>query len=327
MKTLSVLSVVIASALPLQPAFSQEGVPADLAVRQEIHAFPTETLSDEEFLTGTEGLPATIGGILRLPKGEAPFPAMVLVHGSSGMGSNIDVWERQLNGMGIATFAIDSVTGRDLKSLGDKQATLGRLNFALDTYGALEVLASDERIDPDRIGLIGFSRGGQAVLYAAMSRFNELWNTSGATYANFIPFYPNCQSRYLDDEKIEDAPIRIFHGEADDYNPLGVCTDYAERLTAAGADIEITSYPGAHHGYDFPTQFGTVVQSSKSQTARNCNIAESEPGVLMNLDTGEPFSYSDECVELGPHFGGDAEAAADSHARVAAFLTAQFGLE
>ena len=54
---------------------------------------------------------------------------------------------------------------------------LGRLNFILDIYRALDILAKHPRVDPQRIALMGFSRGGQAVLYASLKRFKEMWNS------------------------------------------------------------------------------------------------------------------------------------------------------
>lgn len=298
----------------------------DMTVREEIYPYATQTLSDEQFLTGSAGKAEQIGGILRLPQGKGPFPAVVFMHGSSGVGASIDPWTRMLNEKGIATFTIDSLTGRGFKQLGDKQAALGRLNYIVDIYGALDILAHHDSIDPKRIGLLGFSRGGQAALYASITRFNDLWNTSGARFATYVPFYPNCVSVYKDDEKLEAGPVRIFHGGADDYNEPGVCEAYVERLKKAGADIEMTIYPEGEHGFDVPTLFGKSLQSKTAQTARDCKIEEGENGILMNLETGKPFSYEDECVVLGPHVGGNAAAAEASYAATITHFMNTFGL-
>jgi dienelactone hydrolase len=64
---------------------------------------------------------------------------------------------------------------------------------------------------------MGFSRGGQAALYASESRFQELWNKSGLQFAAYIPFYPDFMTTYVGDTDVVDRPIRIFHGSPDDY--------------------------------------------------------------------------------------------------------------
>jgi hypothetical protein len=68
--------------------------------------------------------------------------------------------------------------GRRLERFGrpanSNQALLGRLNFILDIYRALEVLASHPRVDPGRTALMGFSRGGQAALYSSRQASNDL---------------------------------------------------------------------------------------------------------------------------------------------------------
>lgn len=326
MKYLSALAAVAVAASLSGPALAQVEVPADIAARAKIYAVPTRNLTDTQFLTGAAGQQVSVGGELRLPQGKGPFPAMVLMHGSSGVGSNIDVWVRQFNALGIATFVIDSVTGRGYDQLGDQQAAVGRLNFITDIYGALDILAHDPQIDPKKIGLIGFSRGGQAALYASSTRFNTLWNKSGARFANYIAFYPNCVTTYRDDEKVEPGPIRIFHGGADNYNPANVCESYAERLKQAGADVEMTVYPGGEHGFDVPTLFGKVIALKSAQTARACKLREGSDGKIINLETGREFTYDDACVQLGPNVGGDAKAAQEAHAAVQAFLEQQFGL-
>ena len=132
--------------------------------------------------------------------------------------------------MGVSTFVIDGMTGRGLTGVGDKQAALGRLNFILDIYRSLEILAKHPRVDPNRIVLMGFSRGGQAALYSSVNRFQKLWNKSGVEFAAYVAFYPDCATTYRNDTEVAKRPIRIFHGTPDNYNPVAPCKAFVERL-------------------------------------------------------------------------------------------------
>jgi hypothetical protein len=55
------------------------------------------------------------------------------------MNPNVEMWARELNAMGVSTFALDGFTGRGLTEVNTDQALLGRLNFVLDIYRALDV--------------------------------------------------------------------------------------------------------------------------------------------------------------------------------------------
>lgn len=299
---------------------------ADIAARIELHAIPTQTLSNREFLTGKDGKPVTVTGELRIAQGTGRLPVVVLMHGSGGMSPGIDSWSRVFNAMGVSTFALDGFTGRGLVSVSADQTQLGRLNFILDLYGVLAVLAKHPRVDPQRIALMGFSRGGQAALYAAEQRFQKLWNKSGAEFAAYIPLYPDCSTTYVGDTDVVAKPIRIFHGTADDYNPVASCKRFVERLKAAGRDVVLTEYADAHHGYDTPLGAGPVVAKG-SQTVRNCSIEEKTDGVLVNAATGAPFGYGDACVQLDPQVGRNAAAATATQAAVGTFTRTLFGLK
>lgn len=320
--TLALLtSALFVSSALVANAASAETPPG--VARVELLPFQTETLSDAEFLTTDLGPEATIAGALRLPfkpKSEEKLPAVILMHGSSGYGGYVDDWVQRLNAMGIATFVPDSVTGRGLAGgVGSRQSALGRLATTKDAYRALEILSEDPRIDPERIVLMGFSRGGQAALYAGLTRFQKLHLHGDGHFAAIIAFYPNCTYRYLQDEKMADIPIRIFHGKADDYNPFNACETYVRRLQEAGNDVQITGYLGAYHVFDWKG-LPEPVSSPKAQSSRDCNIKETKPGLLTNLATGQPFSYDDACVRTGTTAGYNAAAATHVKKAVPAFL-------
>jgi dienelactone hydrolase len=324
------IRVAALAALLAMPAFAeaQTGDAArQIAARVEVHAVPSLTLTDQQFLAGdANGKPVTVTGELRIAQGTGKLPVVVLIHGSGGMGPNIEAWARELNAMGISTFALDGFTGRGLTSVNMDQAALGRLAFTLDSYRVLEMLAKHPRVDASRIVLMGFSRGGQGTLFASLKRFHQMWNKSGAAFAAYIPFYPDCSTTYISDTDV-DKPIRIFHGTPDDYNPVASCRRFVERLKAAGRDVQLTEYPNAQHGFDNPLGTAAPFTVKGAQTVRNCRIAEEPNGVLINAVSKQPFTYKDPCVESDPHVNHDAEATRAAQAAVKDFLRATFKLE
>jgi len=286
--------------LALMMVFPYQGL-AEVG-RIELHTFQSETLTDAEFLTGKkDASPVTIAGELRFPRIKMQrFPVVILVHGSGGVSGYVDDWAHELNAMGVAVFILDSFTGRGLYKVNNDQSKLGRLTMIVDAYRALDLLAQHKHIDAARIALMGFSRGGQVTLYASLKRFQQLHGSiSGHEFAAYIPFYPSCITRYKDDENIASRPVRIFHGSADNYNPVAPCRIYVEQLRKNGKDVVLLEYANAHHVFDYKKLTKPVILA-KAQTTRACELQETMDGTIVNTQSGKPFIYSDPCVEHGP---------------------------
>ncbi len=286
--------------------------------------FPTVTLSTEQFLTGAkDGAQTAISGELRLPReGTGRLPAVILVHGSGGVGPGDQKWAREFTGLGMAAFILDSFTRRGITETATDQSRLASAAMIVDTYRALALLATHPRIDPTRIALMGFSKGGFVALYASLTRFQRMHGPAGVEFAAYLPFYPPCHVTFIDDEQVSDRPIRIFHGTADDYTPIEPCRQYVERLHRAGKDVQLIAYPGAHHGFDrAPPRYRPEVQSG-----RRCFWEEQPSGVVVNRDTGQRFSSNDPCISRGATVSYDPRAYEEALKAVKAFLTATFKL-
>jgi dienelactone hydrolase len=300
--------------------------------RLEVYPLSSITLKDSDFLAGQiTGQPVTIAGELRIPKpGNDKLPAVVLLHGSGGIGgdgSNIAEWSRELNQLGIATFAIDSFAARGLVSTVMDQSQLGRLNMVADAYRALDLLAKHSRIDANRVAVMGFSRGGQSALYSAMNRlYGTLGPANNLRFAAHIPLYPDCMTTYHADTDVSDRPIRILHGSADDYNPVAPCRAYVDRLTKAQKDVKLIEYPGAYHVFDAPV-FRTPVILKGATTNRHCQLAEGDDHQIVNRETQKPFAYSDSCVERDPTIAFNEAANGQARMFVRDFLTEIFQLK
>jgi dienelactone hydrolase len=287
--------------------------------RIELHQFASTTLTDPEHLTGQkDGRPVMLAGELRIPTlGKDKLPAFVLLQGGAGIMGFVDDWARELNGMGIATFIPDSVTGRNV----DNITKVGRLAMLDDAYRSLDLLAKYPRIDAQRIAVMGFSAGGHVALYSAMKRFQRSYATAGSPeFAAYVAFYPNCHFGYREREDVTGKPIRVFHGSADNLAPIEACRAYVAQLAKAGKDAKIHEYAGAGHVFDWvmqkePRKVPDVVLTGK------CRLEEGDSGVLLNTDTGKPFTPKDTCTEKGTTYVYHAAAHAAAQKDVREFIT------
>jgi dienelactone hydrolase len=288
----------------------------------------TQSVSNFDFLTGKkDGKPAKISGELRIPASiKDKAPVVLLVHGSGGLGANVHYWVAELNKLGIATFAMDSFTGRGVKDTVTDQSQVSNFTMVLDAYRALEILAKHPAVDPDRIAIMGFSKGGIVALYSSMQRFQDLYLEKGLKFAAHIPFYASCSSEFIDDTKISKVPLRLIHGTADDYTPLAACKGYVARLKSAGADVTLTEIPGAHHSFDNP-RITAPLRLAQAITARKCFLEEKQPGVMLNKATGQRFSAKDACLERGTTVAYSAAGVATANKQVAATLKEVFKLK
>ena len=294
--------------------------------RTEILPIDSVTLSEAEFLGGvTNGSAARIAGELRAPRTNVRAPAVILMHGSSGIRASTFRWADELLGLGVAVFMVDSFGGRGITDTGTDQSQLNTTAMTVDAYRALAVLGRHPRIDTERIAVMGFSKGGSVALYSSLRRFQRLHGPGPLLFAAHLAFYPACQRRFIDGEDVSDRPIRIFHGEADDWLPIAPCRGYVERLQRAGKDALLVAYPGAHHGFDSHLAPSSLWLPNV-QRGPTCDLEERPGGIMVLARTGEPFSLSHPCIVRGATIGYHPEAHRQALADVKAFLRSTFRL-
>jgi dienelactone hydrolase len=125
--------------------------------------------------------PCPVSVIRRLFRSRPDFSAK-----RSSPERHILLWERLFASLGISTFNIDSFTGRGIVSTVTDQSQLGRLNMILDLYRSLAILAAHPRVDPNRIAVMGFSRGGQASVASRPQKASAVSATRRRPDANSI---------------------------------------------------------------------------------------------------------------------------------------------
>jgi alpha-beta hydrolase superfamily lysophospholipase len=106
-----------------------------------------------------------LAGRLFAPKLEAPAPAVVVCHGAGESKENYEELCRYLAGRGIAALAID-MHGHGAS--GGKRYSVDMSEWVAAVRAAVELLAGQPEVDPNRIGAFGLSSGGTAILEAAL---------------------------------------------------------------------------------------------------------------------------------------------------------------
>lgn len=269
------------------------------------------------------GTATTIEGTLTIPATDRPAPAVIVVHGCGSPGAGERDWVRDLEAAGIATLLLDTFQGRGVSEVCSGRETLNVADLIVDLYRSVEALEDQPGVDATRVAVLGFSFGGRTALWSALERFQDAYD--GRPLAGYVAFYPStCFIRLEADTEVAGGPIRVFHGTADDYTPIGPCQAYIDRLAGAGVDAVIHAYPGAHHSFDNRTLGPSGVHFSPSiPSPRNCAFVERD-GEIVDPDTGSVAGVDSACVEYGVRYAYDPDSREHAHSDLLAFLAGIF---
>jgi dienelactone hydrolase len=189
-----------------------------------------------KFATADREKAGSISGTLLRPSTPGVAPAVVLLHGGSGVEPNQHEWARLLTDDGYVTLVV--VSTRLLSGNPTAETKAG------DAVGALAYLRTLPFVDGTRIGVMGFSHGAAAAL-AVVSGLVDARSAGGGFRSGVMLYPPGCSYR----AQRSDAPLLVLLGELDG-SPVP-CQDMQRRLAAAGGPpVTLTIYPGAHHAFD-----------------------------------------------------------------------------
>jgi dienelactone hydrolase len=211
------------------------------------------TLSD---VGDPEEAPATeAAATLYLPpaaSAAAPVPAVVILHGASGVQSVRELtYGRQFAAQGVAALVIDVFAPRRDRATGfvNRLLQITEAMFLADAYAGLEYLAARAEIDASRVALIGFSYGGMVATYAAYEQVAQRYAPQGPRFAAHVAFYAPCIAEF-EDSRSTGAPLLMLYGGRDAIIDPDRCARIAAQLEAGGGAVETVVYPEAVHQWD-----------------------------------------------------------------------------
>lgn len=128
---------------------------------------------------------AAVSGELRIPDSKHDrLPAVLILHSSPGFDGRGAFYAEALNQAGIATLEIDYLQGRGIPAT-------PRHNMP-HAYETLQYLAGHPRIDPMRIGIMGFSWGGIISVLTSSEELTGQYTCGKLRFAAHLGLYPLC---------------------------------------------------------------------------------------------------------------------------------------
>lgn len=208
---------------------------------------------------------ATLRGFLLKPDaarhGPGPHPSVLLLHGCSGpvtsrgrLAARERAWMNLFAGEGYAALLLDSFNPRGFASICTvgKRPLTAEKDRPYDAYAALGWLRAQGFVDPQRVGVMGWSHGAMTILGTISESMIERigWREPG--FLTAVLFYPGCLETSKTSFRTK-VPMLMQLGEKDDWTPVRYCERLARDARGRGARIDMDIYPGAYHAFDNPT--------------------------------------------------------------------------
>ena len=183
------------------------------------------------------------------PAGAGPFPAVLILHTSSGLRPPDHAYASKLADEGYVCLVPDFFKAYGL-SQGNRQQTFTThaQSIHADFVAAIDMLKKTQGVQADRIGAVGFSNGGYwALLLAANGQIQAGVSYYGAvTGAGTDKSLQAFQTAFTE----KSSPVLVLHGARD----TTVAAQNAEYLVSilkkANVPHEFRLYPSAEHSFE-----------------------------------------------------------------------------
>jgi carboxymethylenebutenolidase len=208
---------------------------------------------------GEVKIPAADGpmpGYRAMPKGEGPFPIVLVIEEIFGVHDYIKDICRRLAKVGYCAVAPELYARQgDLSTMTDAKVIIRDIisktpdaQWIADLDAAASWAVSASHGDPSRIGTMGWCRGGRGVwLYAAHRKDLK---AGVAWYGPVGGERTEIQPRTATDLAAElNAPLLCLYGGADTGIPVAAVEAARDKAKAAGKSVELVVYPDAPHGF------------------------------------------------------------------------------
>lgn len=222
----------------------------------------------EHEVAGRDGYP--VHGWVAVPDGEGPFPVILQIHGGPYASYGIHLFD-ETQVLVDAGYAVVYSNPRGSAGYGRAHGrsirqAMGTLDF-FDVLDFLDgVVATDPRLDGDRVGVMGGSYGGYmtAWVIAHDHRFagaivergfldpatfpgsSDIGSFFGDEYVGTDPEKVAAQSPMAVVDRVR-TPTLVMHSELDFRCPLDQATRYYSALKRTGVETEMLIFPGEDH--------------------------------------------------------------------------------
>lgn len=151
-----------------------------------------------------------------------------------------------LNDLGLTVLMVDGFTPRGFSEVCSR-AHIDPITRLKDSLGGLAYLRGMPTVAGDQIVTVTW---GATAGLQGMNKASALAATPGAGFAGAVMFYPECSQ--VENRFEPYAPIQMFVGEKDTWNPAAPCQALLKRKEARSAPFSINIYPDTYHSFDAP---------------------------------------------------------------------------